>query len=70
MKKVKQIAVIIAVIFIALIIFGVVTKVSDDNAVQDLQSAPVTTLTPTGELAEIFAFGTDYTDIQLSLIHI
>lgn len=64
MKKVKQIAVIIAVIFIALIIFGVVTKVSDDNAVQDLQSAPVTTLTPTGELAEIFAFGTDYTDIQ------
>lgn len=64
MKLVKKIAIIMAVIFLALIIFGVINKVSDDNAIQDLQSAPVSTLTPTGELAEIFAFGTDYTDIQ------
>lgn len=64
MKKVKQIAVIIAVIFIALIVYGVVGKVSEDSAVQDLQSAPISSLSPTGELAEIFAFGTDYTDIQ------
>jgi uncharacterized protein YecT (DUF1311 family) len=64
MKIVKKIAIIIAVIFFALVFYGMVSKISDDSAVQDLQSATVSTLSPTGELAEIFAFGTDYTDIQ------
>lgn len=64
MKKVKQIAIVIAVIFIALIVYGMVSKISGDNQVQELQSAPVSTLKPTGELAEVFGFGTDFTDIQ------
>lgn len=64
MKIVKKIAIIIAVILLALIGLGVFTGVSEHNALDDLKTAPASSLSPMGELAEIFAFGTDYTDIQ------
>lgn len=64
MKKLKKIAIIIAVILLVLILIGVINKAGSDSALENLKAAPVSALSATGELAEIFAFGTDYTDIQ------
>lgn len=39
-------------------------KVSDEKALEGLKTAPISKLAPTGDLAEIFEFGGDTTDLQ------
>lgn len=64
MKKLIRIVVIIVVIFTAMIIFAVMNKVDDEKALEGLQTAPISKLIPTGDLAKIFEFGGATTDLQ------
>lgn len=64
MKKLLKVVLIIIAIFVVFIIFAAINSANDDKALEELKTAQISTLQPVGELAEIFAFGTDNTDIQ------
>ncbi len=64
MKKLLKIVLIIFAIFVAFIIIAAINSANDDKALEALKTAPISSLSPAGELAAIFALGSDYTDIQ------